>query len=390
MNFIEATYIFRSRKKVNVDYIYNLLKKISIFNERITPDRKYIPKVTEADLFYDENRKIYEYILKIGYPVVLFEHDLSSILSIVRKISVYSGSEDIVLVNVDFPPCFMDHFTGPKLGLTEIKKILKIEHKPILAAYISPFLGISFENYLKIFEDLAFGGADVLIEDSTFIDDRLIPFDKRVELCLKKAEQIEKDTGKKIIYIPVLTGSISEIFDKARFAESLGVYGFHIDIDPYGFEFLRSLSERTDSLITVSGSIFARKDMETAVYVKLLRLAGADIINITSPLNEGRVTLNRTYELIRSLTDRWEGINPTFPMLSGYTKPSDLPDIYKEFGNQVIINIENSCYDHPEGLSAGMKTFRYILECIIKGISVDDCRKENKDIDLALARWGSS
>ncbi|ACO03842.1 MAG TPA: hypothetical protein DEP48_07475 [Persephonella sp.] len=389
MNFIEATYILRSKKDKGPDYINRFLESISIFNGKNLTDKKYLPQLVETDIFYDESRKIYEYIFKIGFPIVLFEHNISSIISILRKVTAHSGEDEIVIVNIDIPSCYTDHFSGPKYGTDRIKRILEIEHEPVIAGHIFPFVGVGPEVYVDLFEKLAVNGVDIVIEDTSFIDDRLIPFDKRVELCLKKAEQIEKDTGRKIIYIPVLTGSVGEVFEKARFAESIGIHGFHIDIDPYGMEFLRSLSDGTEGILAVSGSVFSNRYLEGQVFVKLLRLSGADILNIPSPFNENRYTLSRVYELIREATDRWENIKPVFPMLSGYTKPSDIPDIYREFGNQVIINIEESYYNHPEGLQAGVRAFREALDCVIKGISLDECRKKSRDLDLALSKWGS-
>lgn len=388
MNFIEATYILRSKKDKGENYLDSCIKKISIFNSKIAVDRKYIPEITERDIFFDENRKIYEYIFKIRYPIVLFEHNISSILSVLQKV-VYCGYEDeIVLVNIDLPSCYIDHFSGPGYGIEGIKRILNIEHKPVLAGYISPFVGIGSDRYVDIFNELALNGLDILLEDTSFIDDRLVPFHKRVEICLRRCEDIERETGRKIVYIPVLTGSVGEVFEKARFAESIGVHGFHIDIDPYGLEFVRSLSEATEGLIAVSGGIFNSKQIEGAVLGRLLRLAGVDILSIPSPFNENRYMLSRVYEIVKVLTDRWESILPVFPMLSGFVKPFDIPDIHKEFGNQVVINIQDSYYNHPEGISAGVTAIKKALDCIVKGISLEECRKHSKELDMAFSKWG--
>ena len=135
MNFIEATYLVEGIKEESLkDFSENLALHLSIGGWGEIPSskrkeyRKFTGKVIDA--VYSEKKGL----IKVALPVVIFEHRVSSIFSILAGRLPFM--KNVKLIDVDFPPQFLDHFQGPKFGINGIRDILGLHHEPLLMTTI--------------------------------------------------------------------------------------------------------------------------------------------------------------------------------------------------------------------------------------------------------------
>ncbi len=394
MNFVEVTYLLTSDKKIDIkEKSKELAISLSIGGwgdlppEKRKTLEKYVGKVLDLFEYEEEHKK--KAIIKIGFPVVLFEHSLSSILSIIYgKISF---SEQIKLIDIDFHPAFLDHFKGARYGINGIREIVGIHHEPLLMTVIKPSVGISLEDFSEEFYKHALGGADLVRDDEIFFDDALAPFEKRIELCLKKSEEAEKVTGRKTLYIPHINGPVDKLIEKAKKGVEAGAKGFLINLIPYGFDILQRLSEEVDAFFVAypsfSGVIFREKHTgirPSVFFGKFLRLIGADIVMFPSPYGETPMEHTDATETAENLRRDWEHLNPSFPCPTGNISIKNLKTAFRDFGNQTVFSPEEAVYTHPDGSQAGVKAFRDALDCLVSGVSEEECASTSPELEKLL------
>lgn len=379
MNYIEATYLLSSEKKFDPEV------KIKDYIKKIFGDIKHLPEVADVDSFYDSDLKIHKALVKIKYPVILFRHDMSSVLSILYGEIVIP--ENIKLINLDFHPAFLDHFKGPNFGVKGIKDAVGIHHRPLIAGTLVALNGISREKFKDIVTLSAEGGLDIIRESEIFFDDAMIPFEERVKIASDIVSEFSQKSGKTILYSPFITGSITEITEKISMGIEQGIHLFTLNLFPLGFENLQFLSDTFRAGFIVNPGyppFFFENDLfgiqPTVFYGRFLRMAGADLIIIPSPYRNRTTPHHRSVEVASSLTEHFEDIKPSMPVIYGDIKPKDVYSIFTDFGNQIVIDIKDAYTRHKKGIKEGAKAYMDIIECVVSGSSYEECKIINPDI----------
>ncbi|WP_457639741.1 RuBisCO large subunit C-terminal-like domain-containing protein [Persephonella sp.] len=369
MNYIEATYLLSSRKKFNPAVRIEVYLK-SVFGEI---DHKHFPFPMEIEEFYDSDFKLHKALVKIKFPVIIFEHNLYSILTLLYGEIVIP--ENAKLISVEFPPVFVDHFKGPKLGIKGIRDLLEEHHRPLLMVAVKPMNGMTEEQYRHQLSGIAAGGVDLIREDENFFDDSFLEFEKRIKLAVSITE------GKR--YIPFLSGSIDTIKEKIKIATDYGIKLFLINMFPIGMEGLKSLSDQFSAGFLVNPgypSFFYENDLfgiePSVLYGRFIRLAGADMVFIPSPYRHKTVPHYRSVEVANSLTERFEDIKSSFPVVYGSITPENIYDIFKDFGSQVVIDICGEYRKYGKTSEEGVRIFSEALRCVMSGVPYERCAEK--------------
>ncbi len=399
MNYIDATYLITSEKPFNVEEkakeiaVNSIVGDIEKYPTEVKKKlEKYQGRIVDVYDFKDSDSKKFKAVIKIGYPVILFNHDIPSILTIIfGKLSL---ERNIKLIDLDFHPTFLDHFQGPRYGINGIRELLNIHHEPLLMTTFQTCFGLNTDEFAEEFFKQATGGADFIKDDEIFFDDALAPFEKRIEACLKKSQEAENITGRKNIYVANLTGHVDEMIEKAKRGVEVGCKAFLINVLPYGFDILQRLSQEVDAVFVAypsfSGAIFQSENIgiEASILLgKLMRIAGADMVLFPSPYGDMSLTYHKIMEITDSLRETLDNIPPSFPIPSEGITPKLVPDIFKEFGTNVVINAGHSVHKHPMGTTAGVKAFRDIIDCTVSGVLIEECAAASEDLKIALEKW---
>ncbi len=392
MNYINVTYLLSSNKKFNVqEKAKRLAEELTIgskdnlnFNPKL---KAYEGKVVEYLDFYEKDKKIYKALITIGFPLILFKHDIPSLFTVIfGKLSM---EKNIKLINIDFPPTYLDYFQGPRYGIAGIRELIGIKHEPLLMGVIKGAFGLSSEQYSQVFFQMASAGFDIIKDDEIFFDEATAPFEDRIEHCLKKADEAERTTGRKTLYVPNLIGHIDELYKKIEKGLEAGIKLFLINVVPYGFDVLQTLSQNLNAGFiahpSFSGAIYQSDYTgidSTLLIGKLMRLAGADAVIFPSPYKNFPHT--KSMEISTALKEDFENIKPSFPIPTGGISIEKIPQVYKDFGTQVIINTGGYPYTHPDGIFAGSKAYRDLLDCTMNGVSTEECRLASEELDKFL------
>lgn len=379
MNYIQATYLISSEKKFDPEI------SIKEYIRKTFGNIKHLPEIVDIDSFYDSDQKVHKALVRINYPVVLFRHEMSSIISILYGEVIVP--ENIKLIGVDFHPTFLDHFKGPNYGVKGVKDFVGIHHRPLIAGTLVSLNGINREEFKKLVTQSSEGGLDIIRESEIFFDDAMVPYGERIKIASDIVSDFSQKFGKNIIYAPFVTGGITEISEKIESGIEEGINFFTVNLFPLGFENLQFLNDTYKAGFIVNSGyppFFFENDFfgiqPTVFFGKFLRLAGADLVIIPSPYRNRSTPHHRSVEVANSLTEDFENIKQSMPVIYGEIKPKDIYNIFTDFGNLIAVDIKDTYTRHKKGIKEGAKAYMDIIECVVSGSSFEECKAINPDI----------
>jgi len=383
---------------------------IDTWTDILTLSPALAEKLKPSVFFMDEKTNT----IKVAYNSDLFEINsvpqfLSSIAGNIFSMKIL---DNLRLQDISFPGEVIKQFKGPKFGLNGVRKLLKVKNRPLVGTIVKPKVGLTSETHSKVAYDAWIGGCDIVKDDENLTDQKFNRFENRAKLTLKARDKAEKETGERKVYMCNITApTCQEMIRRAEFVKNLGGEYIMIDIIPVGWTALQTLREENENLGLV---LHAHRCMHSALtrnprhgvsmltIAKLTRLIGLDQLHIgtvVGKMHGGKEEVlsirdecvlkhvKEDYEM-NVLEQDWGNIKPLFPVASGGLQPTMIPELVKIFGRDIIMQFGGGIHAHPMGTKAGAMACRQSLDVALKGTSLKDATKKNKELKAAIDKWG--
>jgi len=354
----------------------------------------------------DEERKL----VGVAYPIDLFELDnIPEVMSsIAGNVFGMKDVESLRLLDFTLPEEMIKKFSGPKYGITGVRKILRVKDRPLVGTIVKPKLGLNTKEHSTAAYNAWVGGCDIVKDDENLSSQKFNPFEKRVQATLRMLEKTEDETGEKKAYMPNVTAETDEMISRAEYVKENGGTYIMVDVLTVGFSALQTIRKKDFSLV-----IHAHRAMHAALtrskthgismlaLAKLYRLIGVDQLHIGTAVGkmEGpkqevksirdEITLSGVPEDEGRFVQEWLKIKPTFPVCSGGLHPGHVPGILSFLGEDVIIQAGGGIHGHPEGTVAGAKAMRQAVEAALVGKPLGEYALKHKELALALEKFSS-
>ncbi|MCM3783961.1 2,3-diketo-5-methylthiopentyl-1-phosphate enolase [Neobacillus mesonae] len=359
--------------------------------------QKHLGQVLTVNVHEPENVKPGERYadVTIAYPDVNFSRDIPALLvTVFGKISMDGR---IKLMHLGFSDAFKSAFPGPKFGLSGVREILGVSDRPLLMSIFKSVIGLDIEELRVQFMRQALGGVDLIKDDEILFENELTPIEKRVEVCMKAAEEASRETGKKLLYAANLTGPTSKLHEQAKRAIDAGANALLFNVLSYGYDVLHELSKDSD----INVPIMAHPALAGAYYPspyhgisasvllgQLMRLAGADLVLFPSPYGSVTMPREENMGIKEQLLTSELSVKKSMPVPSAGIHPGLVPLILKDFGTDVIVNAGGGIHGHPMGTEAGGRAFIQAIEAAQQGISLSEYAAHHPELESALNLWG--
>jgi ribulose-bisphosphate carboxylase large chain len=342
-----------------------------VFNKKIA--KKLKPTVFEIKDNY----------IKIAYPYKLFEK--SSITQILSSLTgdIFGINEikTLKLEDISFPLKIVEKFPGPKHGIKNIRKILAIKDKPIVSSSITPLI-LNPKEYAEKAKHIWLGGSDIIIDDEKLTNQTFNRFKDRIIQTMDARNKVEDRLQQPKMYIPNITAETEEMIARLKFVKELGGRAVAINTLITGFSALQTLRKADSKIIIYSNntmnSLLTRNPqygISSLIFVKLARLAGADIINIgtttgkagSSPVDtiQARIEIeekiSQPNKKSHRLEQKWNNLLPSLALCSNIT-PSLIPDITRLMSNNIIVDATEAINKHPGNLMKGAQAIQQAIE----------------------------
>jgi ribulose-bisphosphate carboxylase large chain len=249
----------------------------------LTTVKPYVEKLSAAVFQIDENK------CKIAYPITLFElGNMPNILSsIAGNIFGLDAIKNLRLNDIQFPECLVKSFKGPKYGIGGIRKLLRVQKRPLVGTIIKPKLGLKTSDHAKVAYEAWDGGCDIVKDDENLSGQRFNAFEDRVVETLERRDQAEEETGERKVYMVNVTAETEEMLKRAEYVQDHGGRYLMVDIITCGFSALQTLRERGLDLVIhahrAGHAAFTRMKthgINMKVIAKVARIIGVDQLHV--------------------------------------------------------------------------------------------------------------
>jgi len=356
----------------------------------LTTLQEYVKKL-HAFVFSVEGSNI-----KVAYPIELFElGNMPNILSSVAgNVFGLGDLKNLRLNDINLPPKIIKSFKGPKFGISGIRKLLKVEKRPLVGTIIKPKLGLNTKDHARVAYEAWVGGCDIVKDDENLGSQSFNPFEDRITETLKQRDKAEEETGEKKVYMANVTSETNEMLKRAQFVLDHGGEYIMVDVLTCGFSALQTLRNQDFDLIIhahrAGHAAFTKNPkhgIAMRVLAKLLRIVGVDQLHIGAVVGKMSEERMEVLENVDALKMKMEGVKPVMPVASGGLHPGSVPALVDIFGNDVIIQAGGGIHGHPEGTVSGAKAMRQALNAVMMGVPLREYAEDHKELKTALNVW---
>jgi ribulose-bisphosphate carboxylase large chain len=334
--------------------------------------------------------------VKISYPLELFEDgNMPNILSSVAgNVFGLGALNNLRLNDIVLPQRLVRSFKGPRYGIEGVRRLLKVEKRPIVGTIIKPKLGLNTRDHADVAYEAWLGGCDFVKDDENLASQSFNRFDERLRETLRIRDLAEKETGERKMYLVNVTAETQEMLRRARsVCEAGGEYAM-IDVLTCGYAGVQTLRNQDLGLVLhahrAGHAAFTRNikhGVSMRVISKIMRIIGLDQLHVGAGVGKMSETREEVLSNVESLKEEIFGLKRVLPVASGGLYPALVPSLLEIFGNDVVIQAGGGIHGHTGGTLDGAKAMRQAVEAVEDGKTLAESAAQHKELRSALEKW---
>ena len=337
----------------------------------------------------------------LSWPLVNMGISLPNVLSTVAgnlfELKPFSG---IRLLDVIFPPAFLQRYAGPQFGAAGTRKLCGVYERPVIGTIIKPSVGLSPGETAAVVRSLVEGGIDFIKDDELQADGPHCPFQERVTAVMRVINDYAEKTGKKVMYAANITGEIDELKRRRDLVEELGGTCVMVSLNSIGLPALHML--RRDTKVAIHGhrngwGIYSRSPaigMSYIAYQKFWRLAGVDHMHVNGIRNkfceDDASVIASARECLRPMFPPPARGCEVMPVFSSGQSASQAPDTYTALGStDLIFACGGGIMAHPDGIAAGVRSIQQAWAAAVAGVPLLEYAERHPELRAALKKFAA-
>lgn len=287
---------------------------------------------------------------RISFSGDLMGDSCAQLLNVVFGIS--SLKPGIRVVRLDFADDLASGWLGARFGRTGLRTRLGVAARPLVCGVLKP-LGQAPEALAALARQMALGGLDLVKDDQGFADHSFCPFEERVARCADAVAKAARETGRRTLYVPHVTGGREALRRRCLFARQAGAGGLLTCPGLAGFDTVRDTARDEQIALPLMshpaflGSFIVRRDSGIApavLFGQLPRLAGADITLYPNFGGPYPVTREDCWRVATATARPWGPLNPIFPTAAGRMSLDRIREMCRFYGGEVVLTLGSDLY----------------------------------------------
>ena len=365
-------------------------------------------------------------LTKIAYPVELFDINLTDgMMQIAQMHSLIGGNvmgmgdhAGLRLLDFMIPEYMIKKFDGPSTTISDLWKLLgrpEVDGGYIAGTIIKPKLGLRPKPFADACYQFWLGG-DFIKNDEPQANQPFCPMKEVIPMVVDAMDRAQQETGQAKIFSANITADhYKEMIVRGEYLlEEFGKIGsekhvaFLVDgvvTGPHGVTTCRR--EFPDTYLHYHraghGAFTSYKSvmgMDPLVHMKLARLMGASGIH-TGTMGFGKMEGHSGETVLAYMLERdecqgpyfyqkWYGMKPTTPIISGGMNALRLPGFFDNLGHGNLINTcGGGSYGHIDSPAAGATSLRQAFECWKNGDDPIEYAKTHTEFARAFESFPS-
>jgi len=357
--------------------------------------------------------------MRIAYPIELFDRNVidgrAMIVSLLTLIiGNNQGMGDVKEAKIyDFyvPQKFLALFDGPSMDISDMWRTLGrplVDGGYIAGTIIKPKLGLRPEPFAEAAYQFWLGG-DFIKNDEPQGNQTFCPMKKVLPLVADAMKRAQDETGEAKLFSANITADDHyEMLARAdyvleTFAENASHVAFLVDGFVGGPGMITTARRnypnqylhyhRAGHGMVTSPS--AKRGYDAYVLAKMARMQGASGIHVGT-MGYGKMEGSNDDTIIAYMIERdecqgpayyqkWYGMKPTTPIISGGMNALRLPGFFENLGHGNLINTSGGgSYGHIDSPADGARSLHQAFDCWKQGADPIEYAKEHKEFARAF------
>lgn len=360
-------------------------------------------------------------LMKIAYPVDLFDpnlidgqYNVSHMWSLILGNNQGMGDhEGLRMLDFLVPEVMVKRFDGPATTISDLWKVLgrpEVDGGYIAGTIIKPKLGLRPEPFAKACYDFWLGG-DFIKNDEPQANQNFCPMEVVIPKVAEAMDRAQQATGQAKLFSANVTADWhAEMIKRGEYVlGEFAKYGnekhvaFLVDgfvTGPAGVTTSRRAFPETYLHFHRAGhgavtSYKSPMGMDPLCYMKLARLTGASGIH-TGTMGYGKMEGHSDERVLAYMLERdecqgpyfyqkWYGMKPTTPIISGGMNALRLPGFFANLGHGNVINTcGGGSFGHIDSPAAGATSLSQAYDCWKSGQDPIEYAKTHKEFARAF------
>ncbi|SCZ61718.1 ribulose-bisphosphate carboxylase [Thiohalomonas denitrificans] len=358
-------------------------------------------------------------LMKIAYPIELFDRNIKDgramiVSFLTLAIGNNQGMGDVEYAKMlDFyvPPAYLRLFDGPAMNIQDMWRVLGRDINNggmVVGTIIKPKLGLRPQPFADACYQFWLGG-DFIKNDEPQGNQVFAPLKKTIPLVADAMKRAQDETGEaKIFSANITSDDPFEMIARGEFIlETFGENADHVAFLVDGFvggpmavttcrryfanQFLH-YHRAGHGMVT---SPQTQRGYNALVHMKMSRMQGASGIH-TGTMGFGKMEGDPTDKLLAYMLEneeaeglyypqKWYGMKPTTPIISGGMNALRLPGFFDNLGHSNVIQTSGGgAFGHKDGGTAGAKSLQQARDAWMKGVDLVEYAKEHPELKGAF------
>jgi ribulose-bisphosphate carboxylase large chain len=264
----------------------------------------------------------------------------------------------VTLEDVAFPAQLLGAFPGPRFGVDGIRAALGVVGRPLTASALKP-LGSSPDALAALAGELARGGIDLIKDDHGLADQVFAPFAKRVSAVQRAIEAAGRDTGRRVLYAPSLTGNPRQLRAQAEIIDGEGVGAAMLAPMISGLPaFAECVAEYLHVPVLAHPALAGAARIAPPLLMgKFFRLFGADAVIFPNDGGRFGYSAQTCIALADNARRGLGACRAAFPVPAGGMSVARAEEMIGRYGNDVILLIGGALLSAKDGVTAAAQAF---------------------------------
>lgn len=360
-------------------------------------------------------------LMKVAYPVDLFDpnlidgqYNVSHMWSLILGNNQGMGDhEGLRMLDFLVPEVMVKRFDGPATTIADLWKVLgrpEVDGGYIAGTIIKPKLGLRPEPFAKACYDFWLGG-DFIKNDEPQANQNFCPMEVVIPKVAEAMDRAQQATGQAKLFSANVTADWhAELIKRGEYVlGEFAKYGnekhvaFLVDgfvTGPAGVTTSRRAFPETYLHFHRAGhgavtSYKSPMGMDPLCHMKLARLMGASGIH-TGTMGYGKMEGHNDERVLAYMLERdecqgpyfyqkWYGMKPTTPIISGGMNALRLPGFFANLGHGNVINTcGGGAFGHIDSPAAGATSLSQAYDCWKSGQDPIEYAKTHKEFARAF------
>ncbi|OQW37555.1 MAG: hypothetical protein A4E19_12810 [Nitrospira sp. SG-bin1] len=294
--------------------------------------------------------------------------ECSDLLNILFGTSSLRG--DVTLRSFAMTNGLLASWPGPRFGIDGIRQMVGVVRRPLLCAVLKP-LGRTPRELAELAVQFVEGGADVIKDDQSLVDQDWCRFDERVSRCAEAIARAGTRRGRPCLYFAHISAAWDTMRRRAVLAKSLGASGLLVAPGLTGFDALRALRSDDEIALPIAGHPSMLGTLvdrgggglaSSVVYGLLPRLVGSDLSIYPAFGSDYPMSQQACVLIAEHCRRTWGSLKPLMPAVGGRLGSGSLVELNSALGMDVMFIVGSRIQQSPDGVVAGMQELHRLLK----------------------------